>query len=111
MDQKQGETTGGYGQPEATPRLSSGYLVANRFLAEDIPWANAPGGGGPELTPVPPPLGSCPCLPWEREKATRVHGVGTKARNSRARLSNPLTIVLAFRKIRRRTGGGPKQAV
>ena len=41
----------------------------------------------------------------------RVHGVGTKARNSRARLSNPLTIVLTRRKIRRPTGGGPKQAV
>jgi hypothetical protein len=36
---------------------------------------------------------------------------GTKARNSRGTLSNPLTIVLARRKIRRPTGGGPKQAV
>jgi fructose-bisphosphate aldolase class I len=41
----------------------------------------------------------------------RGHGAGTKARNSRGRLSNPLTIVLARRKIRRPTGGGPKQAV
>jgi hypothetical protein len=67
-----------------------------------------------------------------REKHTRGHGAGlrragvgqgfgeeeasatqagTRARNSRGRLSNPLTIVLARRKIRRPTGGGPKQAV
>ena len=48
---------------------------------------------------------------YRRGKLTRGHGAGTRARNSRGRLSNPLTIVLARRKIRRPTGGGPKQAV
>jgi hypothetical protein len=46
-----------------------------------------------------------------REKHTRGHGAGTRAWNSRGRLSNPLTMVLARKKIRRPTGGGPKQAV
>ena len=43
-------------------------------------------------------------------RSSRGHEAGTKARNSRGGLSNPLTIVLARRKIRRPTAGSPNRA-
>jgi len=91
-------------------RLANGHPEAKRSLPEDIPWAKALPAAARCRIRSRRPRGGVPAS-LGREKHTRGHGAGTRARNSRGRLSNPLTIVLARRKIRRPTGGGPKQAV